>query len=90
MNFNTISEKDNGINGTIPFMVFGWSGKESTITEAVKWPIVPALDDDECGTIGGNLSWRNQSTGRKPAQVPLFQPQIPHDLIRARTWAAVV
>jgi hypothetical protein len=24
----------------------GWSGTKSTITEAAKWPIIPALDDD--------------------------------------------
>jgi hypothetical protein len=37
--------------------------------------------DDECGTVGGMKIGRgNQSTGRKPAPVPLCPPQIPHDL----------
>jgi hypothetical protein len=37
------------------FYFLGWSGTESTITEATKWPIVPAPDDDECGAVGGML-----------------------------------
>jgi hypothetical protein len=31
-----------------------------------------------------------QNTQRKPAPVPLCLPQILHDLIWGRTWAAVV
>jgi hypothetical protein len=38
-----------------------------------------------------NENWQgNRSTRRKPTPVPLCSPQIPHDLIRARTWAATV
>jgi hypothetical protein len=33
--------------------LLGWSGSESTVTEATKWPIVIALDDD--GAIGGMI-----------------------------------
>jgi hypothetical protein len=48
-------------------------------------------DDDDCGAIGGKRIGReNRSTWRKLASVPLCPPQIPHDLIRARTWAAEV
>jgi hypothetical protein len=32
----------------------------------------------------------NRSTRRKPASVPLYPPQIPHDLTRAQTGAAEV
>jgi hypothetical protein len=43
--------------------------------------------DDECGAVGGMRIGRgNRSTGRKPAPAPLCPPQIPHDLIWARTW----
>jgi hypothetical protein len=38
------------------------------------------MNDDECGAIGGMT---DQSTGRKPAPVPLCPQQIPHDLIQA-------
>jgi hypothetical protein len=31
-----------------------------------------------------------RSTRWKPAPAPLCRPQIPHDLTRARTWAAAV
>jgi hypothetical protein len=61
-------------------------------TSATDWPIVPAPDDDdddECGAVGGMRTGRgNRITRRKPAPVPLFQPQIPHDLTWARTRAA--
>jgi hypothetical protein len=32
----------------------------------------------------------NRSTRKIPSAVPLCPPQIPHDLTRARTWAAEV
>jgi hypothetical protein len=56
---------------------------------ATDLPILPALDDDdddddECRAVGGMRIGRgNRSTLRKPAQVLLCPPQIPHDL----TWA---
>jgi hypothetical protein len=43
------------------------------------WPIVPAPHDDECGAV----SRGNQSIQRKPAPMPLYPPQIPHDLTQA-------
>jgi hypothetical protein len=37
--------------------------------------------DDECGAVGGMIIGRgSRSTRRKPSQVPLCPPQIPHDL----------
>jgi hypothetical protein len=37
--------------------VWGWSGTKFTITEAAYWPIVPALDGDDCGAISGISEW---------------------------------
>jgi hypothetical protein len=43
---------------------------------------------DECGAVGGMRIGRgNRGTWRKPAQVPLCPPQIPHDPTWARTRA---
>jgi hypothetical protein len=48
------------------------------------------IDDGDCGAVGGmKISKGNRSTRRKtPAS--LCPPQIPHDLIRARTRANAV
>jgi hypothetical protein len=56
-------------------------------TSAINWPIVPAPDDnDECGAVGGMRIGRgNRSTRKKPAPVPLYPPQILHDLTWVRT-----
>jgi hypothetical protein len=48
------------------------------------------MDDDEFGTIGKMIERWNWSTRRKPAPVPLYPPQIPYDLPRARTRAFLV
>jgi hypothetical protein len=49
------------------------------------------IHDDDVGAIGGMKIGRgNRSTRRKPAPVPLGQPQIPHDRTQARTRAAEV
>jgi hypothetical protein len=49
------------------------------------------IDNGDCGAIGGiKIDRGNRSTRRKPAPVPLCPPQIPNDLHRARTRAAVV
>jgi hypothetical protein len=51
------------------------------------------IDDDECGALGGmRIDRRNRRTRRKtsPARVPLFPPQIPHELTWARTRVAAV
>jgi hypothetical protein len=41
------------------------------------------IDVDECGAVGAMKIGRgNQSTERKLVPVPLYPPQIPHDL----TW----
>jgi hypothetical protein len=51
----------------------------------------PRMIDDESGAVGGMRIGRgNRSTRRKSASVPLYPPQIPHDLIWARTVAAAV
>jgi hypothetical protein len=53
-------------------------------TSVTNWPIVPA--PDECGAVGGmRIGKGNRSIRRKPAPVPLCQPQIPHDL----TWIRI-
>jgi hypothetical protein len=45
--------------------------------------------DDECGAVGGMRIGRgNRSTRRKPAPMPLYPPQIQHDLTWPRTRAA--
>jgi hypothetical protein len=49
------------------------------------------IDDGDCGAIGGMKIGRgNRSTRRKPAPVPHFASQIPHDLTPAGTRAAAV
>jgi hypothetical protein len=49
------------------------------------------IDDGDCGAIGGmRTSRRNRSTRRKPAPVPVFPPQIPHNLTWARTRISTV
>jgi hypothetical protein len=77
----------NEIAGVIIF--FSWGG-------VVRRPITglfyqPRMADDECGAIGGMRNGSgNRSTRRKPVPVPLCPPQIPHDMMRARTRAAAV
>jgi hypothetical protein len=69
----------------------GWSPTESTRhTSATDRPNVPAPGEYDDGEIGGMMIGEgNRSTRRKPAPVPLCQPQIPHDLPdRARTRAS--
>jgi hypothetical protein len=45
----------------------------------------------ECGAVSGMRIGRgNQSTQGKPAQVPPCPPEIPHDLTRDQTQAAMV
>jgi hypothetical protein len=47
--------------------------------------------DGDCGAIGGmNIGRGNRSTRRKSVLVPLYPPQIPHDLTQARTRVAAV
>jgi hypothetical protein len=48
----------------------------------------PRMMDDECGAVGGVLGKGSRSTRRKPAPMPLCQPQILHDITRARTRVA--
>jgi hypothetical protein len=67
-----------------PFL--GWSGTESTITEATTGLLYQPpmmMDNDECAAIGGILGRGNRSIQRKHAPLPLCPPQIPCDLTRA-------
>jgi hypothetical protein len=49
------------------------------------------IDDGDCEALGGMKIRRgNLGTRRKPAPVPLCTPQIPQNVIRARTRAAAV
>jgi hypothetical protein len=61
-------------------------------TAATVWLTIPDPDDDDEGKkIGGmRIGKGNRSTRRKPALVSLCPPQIPHNLTRSRTRAAVV
>jgi hypothetical protein len=46
---------------------------------------------DECGAVGEmTIARGNPSTRKKFAPMPLFPPQIPHDLTWARTRATEV
>jgi hypothetical protein len=62
----------------------GWSGTESTITEANTGLLYQPrmMIDDECGAVGGMIGKGNQNR-TEPAPVPLCPLQTPHDL----TWA---
>jgi hypothetical protein len=62
---------------TIFFNLLGWVETESI------WYVGHAVS--ERGIDMGNLSTR-----RKPSSLPLYLPQIPHDLAWDRTWAAAV
>jgi hypothetical protein len=49
------------------------------------------ISNGDCGAVGGMKIGRgNLTMRRKPAPVPLFPPQILHELTRARTRAAAV
>jgi hypothetical protein len=61
-------------------------------TAATNRPIVPAPGDYDDGEIGEMIGRGNRSTRRKPAPVPLCQPQAPQapHAARKRTRAAAV
>jgi hypothetical protein len=59
---------------TFPLLV-EW--KWSTITDPAKWSIVPALDVDECGVIGGMLGKGNSENS---CPIATFPPQFSHNL----------
>jgi hypothetical protein len=58
-------------------------------TAATNRSIVPAPGDYDDGKIDGMVNKGNRSTLRKPTQMPLCQPQTPHDA-QTRTRAAAV
>jgi hypothetical protein len=71
-----------GIVGGVKLGPFG--------TEATNRPIVPVQGDYDDGEISGMMIGRqNRRTRRKPAPVPLCQPQNPH-AARTRTREATV
>jgi hypothetical protein len=78
---------------TSPLPTLGWNGTESTITQAITgvlYQLWMMMDDEEYGAVGGMLGRVNRSARRKLSPVPLWPPQIPHDLILARTLATTV
>jgi hypothetical protein len=85
----------NKIKTVLLFFLFSWGWVRLSLldTSATNWPVYQPrmIDDDECGAVGGMRIGRgNRSTRRKPVPAPLCSPQIPHDLTRARTRAALV
>jgi hypothetical protein len=54
-------------------------------TAATNRLIVPAPGDYDDGEIGGMIGRGNRSTGRKPASLPLWPPQTPHDVQDSNT-----
>jgi hypothetical protein len=50
-------------------------------SSATNWTVVPAPDDRCAWRIWWNENWQgNRSTRRKPAPMPFYPPQIPHEL----------
>jgi hypothetical protein len=80
--------------GPLFFVLFcGWSGIESTLTEAtiaLLYQPRMKVNDDECGAISLIHDSGNRSIRRKPVPVPFCPKQIPHDLTRARKRATAV
>jgi hypothetical protein len=75
------------------FSFLGWGETESTWYVGHLFGLFyqPRTIDDECGVVGWMRIGRgNRSTLRKPAAVPLYPSQIPHDLTCARTRAVAV
>jgi hypothetical protein len=81
------------INSTSSFLV-PWGGMRLSplgVSANAGLLYQPRMKDDECVTVGGiRIGRGNRSTRKKLAPVPLCSPQIPHYMMRARTWAAVV
>jgi hypothetical protein len=71
------------------FLLVSWGGVRFQSTRYIGQYIARMMDD-ECGAVGGMSGEGNRSTRRKPVSVPLCPPQIPRDLTRSRTRAAVV
>jgi hypothetical protein len=77
-----------------------WAGVEpspqSTVAVANCCSVVPVLDDrwDDCGAVGGISHWQGKQKYSEKAYpsaaLSTTNPTRPHDLARARTWAAAV
>jgi hypothetical protein len=71
--------------------VWGWDWVHLVLRPLFDLLYQPRMVDGNCGAIGRISNGRgNRSTRRKPVPAPLLPSQIPHDLTRARTRAAVV
>jgi hypothetical protein len=79
------------ISCVVSLFVSLWGGVEWSGTETTTGLLYQSrmMDDDECGAVGRMIGKGNRSTSRKPTLVPLCPSQIPHNVTRARTWAAV-
>jgi hypothetical protein len=73
-----------------PFFLFTLVWNRVHYYRAYYWPILPAKDDDVWLWVCWMIGRGSISTRRKPAPVPLWPPQIPHDLTCSQAWAAVV
>jgi hypothetical protein len=87
----------NGLHGVISqkiclFSLMAWDWVHLVVRPLPGLLYQPQMiDDGDCGaTSGMKICRENRSTRRKPAPVPLYPSQIPHDLTRARTRVAAV
>jgi hypothetical protein len=74
--------------------LWGWGGTKSTITAAIFLAYCTSPWQWMVMIVERLVKWiiirGNRSTRRKPAPVPFYPPQIPHDMTRARTRAVVL
>jgi hypothetical protein len=76
---------------SIAFFLVGWDWVHLVRRPLFGLLYQPRMIDDECGVVGGMRIRRgNRSARRNPTTVPLWPPQIPHDLTRARFRATAV
>jgi hypothetical protein len=70
---------------SISFLFFFWGGVRLSplVKSASIWPIVPSTDNRRMWSGRWNENFKvKRSTRRKPVPVPLYPPQIPHEV----TW----
>jgi hypothetical protein len=74
------------------FFLVSWGGVRLSpfcMSATIRLLYQPRMkSEDECGAIGGMIGRWNRNT--KPTLVPIYSPQIPHDLTGARTRATEV
>jgi hypothetical protein len=95
--YNLVFSDSNVMNCVCVCVFFLFLGVRWDGVHLVRRPLIGLLyqprmiHDDEYGAVGGmRIGRENRSTRRKPTPVPLYPPQIPHDLTWARTRAAAV